>query len=148
MSEKKLKPCPFCGEKEEIKMDLSMHGVCYYCLECWAESRRGENSQHAAEYWNSRPIEDALRARIKELEAIKAEQDYVIKQCATWVSGENGCPKCENPNFPCEEEDCWNKDEDNTGLDFEPKYCENEDGCWVKYYRWKYKQKFEKKAGE
>lgn len=67
VSEETLEPCPFC-RCEDIEIDIALYGVCYYCMECGAESRRGKNSQEAAEYWNSRPIEDALRKRVEELE--------------------------------------------------------------------------------
>ena len=56
MSEK-LKPCPFCGGTNictEKGINLN------YCDNCSAESN--------IEHWNTRPIEDALNARIAELE--------------------------------------------------------------------------------
>lgn len=56
MSEK-LKQCPFCGGTKictEKSINLN------YCDNCSAESN--------VEHWNTRPIEDELRARIAELE--------------------------------------------------------------------------------
>lgn len=56
-----LKPCPFCGGgniHEEKKVDL------VYCTECG-----GEFHTDLGGSWNSRPIEDALKTRIAELEA-------------------------------------------------------------------------------
>ena len=53
-----LKPCPFCGGTNictEKGINLN------YCDSCSAEAN--------IEHWNNRPIEDALRARIAELEA-------------------------------------------------------------------------------
>ena len=53
-----LKPCPFCGGTKictEKSINLN------YCDNCSAESN--------IEHWNTRPIEDALRLRIAELEA-------------------------------------------------------------------------------
>lgn len=58
--EAKLKPCPFCGGAKictEKSINLN------YCDSCSAESN--------VEHWNTRPIEDELRARIAELEAEK-----------------------------------------------------------------------------
>ena len=52
-----LRPCPFCGGTNictEKGINLN------YCDSCSAEAN--------IEHWNKRPIEDALRARIAELE--------------------------------------------------------------------------------
>ena len=52
-----LQPCPFCGGTKictEKSINLN------YCDNCSAESN--------VEHWNTRPIEDALHARIAELE--------------------------------------------------------------------------------
>jgi len=54
-----LKPCPFCGGTKictEKSINLN------YCDNCSAESN--------IEHWNTRPIEDALNARIAELEGL------------------------------------------------------------------------------
>ena len=53
-----LKPCPFCGgTKICTEKGINLN----YCDNCSAESN--------VEHWNTRPIEDELRARIAELEA-------------------------------------------------------------------------------
>ena len=53
-----LKPCPFCGgTKICTEKGINLN----YCDNCSAESN--------VEHWNTRPIEDALNARIAELEA-------------------------------------------------------------------------------
>jgi len=59
MSEE-LRPCPFCGGKNVLSTELQ-DGLPFiaYC-QCGAENE--------AENWNTRPIEDALKARIAELE--------------------------------------------------------------------------------
>ena len=57
-----LQPCPFCGGTNictEKGINLN------YCDSCSAEAN--------IEHWNNRPIEDALRARIAELEALVDE---------------------------------------------------------------------------
>ena len=57
MSEE-LRPCPFCGgTKICTEKGINLN----YCDNCSAESN--------IEHWNTRPIEDALNARIAELEA-------------------------------------------------------------------------------
>ena len=56
MSEE-LRPCPFCGgTKICTEKGINLN----YCDNCSAESN--------VEHWNARPIEDALNARIAELE--------------------------------------------------------------------------------
>ena len=52
-----LRPCPFCGgTKICTEKGINLN----YCDNCSAESN--------VEHWNTRPIEDALNARIAELE--------------------------------------------------------------------------------
>ena len=56
-----LKPCPFCGgTKICTEKGINLN----YCDNCSAESN--------VEHWNTRRIEDALNARIAELEAENA----------------------------------------------------------------------------
>ena len=52
-----LKPCPFCGgTKICTEKGINLNN---YCDNCSAESN--------VEHWNTRPVEDALNARISEL---------------------------------------------------------------------------------
>ena len=52
-----IKPCPFCGgTKICTEKGINLN----YCDNCSAESN--------VEHWNTRPIEDALKQRIAELE--------------------------------------------------------------------------------
>ena len=51
-----LKPCPFCGEPVEFNKFAEK----VVCEDCGATIY--------SDYWNTRPIEDALNARIAELE--------------------------------------------------------------------------------
>ena len=61
-----LRPCPFCGSAD-IRTEPGIN--LNYCDKCSAEAN--------IEHWNNRPIEDALNARIAELEeenaALKAK---------------------------------------------------------------------------
>lgn len=62
MSEE-LKPCPFCGDMP-ASMKAELDGKKRYgCKNCTP------NLWYTPERWNTRPIEDALNARIAELEA-------------------------------------------------------------------------------
>lgn len=81
-----LKPCPFCGGK--AFWDSEFSGV--YC-HCGAEITFCESDKEAAEKWNSRPIEDALKEENKRLREALAEikktvesaQDPVYPFCVT-----------------------------------------------------------------
>ena len=65
-----LKPCPFCGSKAEL---ITQHRLLAYFVECANEqcsgSVQGDTEDEVVSAWNARPIEDALNARIAELEA-------------------------------------------------------------------------------
>jgi len=70
-----LRPCPFCGERVYIDYDyveLSCQQeieTVVMCKECGAMSKpSAAGNLGADQYWNTRPIEDALQARIDELE--------------------------------------------------------------------------------
>ena len=63
-----LKPCPFCGNEAQVNT-WTMHGITE--SRCFCSNSDCPNSVRtvALEQWNTRPIEDALHARIAELEA-------------------------------------------------------------------------------
>jgi hypothetical protein len=56
-----LKPCPFCGEQVYPPLASSLDDGYTRCISCGAKMQRSR--------WQSRPIEDALRKRIAELES-------------------------------------------------------------------------------
>ena len=65
-----LKPCPFCG-KPPSKTANNIPCFYYECEnpKCHAaEMGWHDTEQEAIDAWNNRPIEDALQARIDELE--------------------------------------------------------------------------------
>ena len=66
MCEQEIKPCPYCGSTDIKLHDEITHAV--WCQECFAEMP-SIDIESAVELWNTRPIEDELRARIAELEA-------------------------------------------------------------------------------
>lgn len=68
-----LKACPFCGESD---VDVaSSHIVdadgrkknAVYCNDCFSEGPPVSDGESAADAWNTRPIEDALRAENEKL---------------------------------------------------------------------------------
>lgn len=69
-----LKPCPFCGkETAEVECDGAFWWV--KCQSCgasghvyWFILNNGNARDIVIDNWNTRPIEDALNARIAELE--------------------------------------------------------------------------------
>jgi len=94
MSEE-LRPCPFCGgTKICTEKGINLN----YCDNCSAESN--------VEHWNNRPIEDALNARIAELEAHIAalEEAAEIEELgAQEAERKEFCPNCE-AETPCTHE--------------------------------------------
>ena len=65
MSEE-LRPCPFCGKEPHI--DANYHLFSCQNKDCIADATNYEATMGFFEQWNTRPIEDALNARIAELE--------------------------------------------------------------------------------
>jgi Lar family restriction alleviation protein len=64
-----LKPCPFCGDPDANATHCNDLGWFVVCASCGASGPTSEEGRDAAESaWNDSPIEDALRARIAELE--------------------------------------------------------------------------------
>lgn len=66
-----LKPCPFCGgEAFYIKIMGNYdkpHEI--YCSKCDGAITEGRSEKQVVTNWNTRPIEDALNARIAECES-------------------------------------------------------------------------------
>ena len=71
MSEAELKPCPFCGRSGAI-LDEPLNEDEYGCFcnaLCGAIGPCDEDGEKAVEFWNTRPIEDALLKRAEAAEA-------------------------------------------------------------------------------
>lgn len=75
MSEE-LRPCPFCGGEAQVNT-WTMRGITE--SRCFCSNSDCPNSVRtvALEQWNTRPIEDALHARIAELEALVQQLIWV-----------------------------------------------------------------------
>ena len=78
MSEE-LRPCPFCGGEAE----LCYSEVDTFCRKC--------NVMQETELWNTRPIEDALRLRIAELEAELKITDELLKEATETIGAVVAC---------------------------------------------------------
>ena len=78
MSEE-LRPCPFCGGEAE----LCYSEVDTFCRKC--------NVMQETELWNTRPIEDALNARIAELEAELKITDELLKEATETIGAVVAC---------------------------------------------------------
>ena len=74
-----LKPCPFCGGEAE----LCYSEVDTFCRKC--------NVMQETELWNTRPIEDALNARIAELEAELKITDELLKEATETIGAVVAC---------------------------------------------------------
>jgi hypothetical protein len=61
-----LKPCPFCNSDPKLEGDDHWwYAVC----RCGADGGADQTAKKAIEIWNTRPIEDALRAQLAEAQA-------------------------------------------------------------------------------
>ena len=61
-----LKPCPFCGSTVGTKRKDNW----VKCCDCSARGSQELDRDTAHISWNNRPIEDALKARVEELEKL------------------------------------------------------------------------------
>jgi hypothetical protein len=77
MSEE-LKPCPFCGKEQSEENFFSCDGYPQACG-CWETTHSGEE---AVNVWNTRPIEDELRAEI-------ARRDEIITRLKERINDNN-----------------------------------------------------------
>ena len=64
----KLKPCPFCGKKRHLRFEPFEGSTDTGIVVCICGASYTTIEQGAD--WNTRPIEDDLRNRIAELEAL------------------------------------------------------------------------------
>ena len=88
-----LKPCPFCGAEvqddergEKYPRKSPMGGWIIHCECCGASLSQFRKSGKGEISWNTRPIEDALTARIAELE----EENNRLQDA--WFRDETICP--------------------------------------------------------
>lgn len=88
-----LKPCPFCNvdveparhhetERHIITGDAWVTNF-VACVECGSRSGGSIRPEHADEEWNTRPIEDELRA---ERDTLRAERDALREALAELVA--------------------------------------------------------------
>jgi len=83
MSEK-LKPCPFCGNKN-IRKNFGIFPE-LFCSECEATIYAYDEHEDLAKSWNTRPLEDALQARIAELQdEINKVNEILIDYMGEWA---------------------------------------------------------------
>ena len=90
-----LRPCPFCGESVELDYsELPNRKHWFITCECCGMMYQSSISQrkYVKVDWNNRHIEDALNARIAELEAAQKEALSLL-------------PELERGHYYCD--DCW-----------------------------------------
>lgn len=77
-AESDLKPCPFCGGQASYRpMNDKYYRV--YCALCGASQNTHETKDEEVESWNARPIEDALRAEVADLQHRLTLPDPVLE---------------------------------------------------------------------
>lgn len=77
-----LKGCPFCGE----------HAAEAGGVGCLNRKCEGSRLQLPRRTWNTRPIEDALRAKVSELTRLLGEAEEAIREAPIETDG-SGCFK-------------------------------------------------------
>lgn len=65
MSEIELKPCPVCGSE-----NVTSAAGFVVCKNCNVSTAIGVTQEESNRLWNTRPLEDALRARAEKAEAM------------------------------------------------------------------------------
>lgn len=107
-----LKQCPFCGSDvwpvEHIDLSIIKHFWRVECLDsdCEAEGiscTSYDSAEDAARIWNTRPVEDALRAENEELRAKWQSVPWKAIKAVLWHMP-NGVPFA-----PYREIDEWRK---------------------------------------
>lgn len=75
-----LKPCPFCGGNRFEPFHNGEHAH-YFICECTAESPYKNSKEEAIKAHNTRPVEDALRERVKRLEeALRSAESFIKRR--------------------------------------------------------------------
>ena len=98
---KELKPCPFCGETSlTIEDNQKVRDVHVLCKDCGEKTSFDGIRYSVAGRWDCRPVEDALKRRIKELEAENGRLREALKEIAEFANDEYwkripdpSCPK-------------------------------------------------------
>jgi len=63
-----LKACPFCGSTDLATESFGERRHCVVCEKCECSTGYMLDDDEAIEAWNTRPLEDALRAEIAQLQ--------------------------------------------------------------------------------
>ena len=99
-----LKACPFCGSTDLATESFGERRHCVVCEKCECSTGYMLDDDEAIEAWNTRPLEDALRAelefakndlatRLTELAAAQAEVERLRDLTASHAM--KLCPGCE-----------------------------------------------------
>jgi len=73
-----LKACPFCGKEMSEDNFFSCDGYPKACG-CWEKTH---SAQEAVAVWNTRPLEDALRAEVARLTAENSKLDAMVDKAS------------------------------------------------------------------
>lgn len=100
----KLKPCPFCGETENIltEFDSDCNVRITHCDNCGAKSNWGNSEEDAKEEWNKRhggwikcsdrmPTDVLDMQDFKQIKVLVSTKNNLVKTCLyRWIRDYNG----------------------------------------------------------
>jgi hypothetical protein len=88
-----LKPCPFCNSDPKLEGDDHWwYAVC----RCGADGGADQTAKKAIEIWNTRPIEDALRAQLAEAQAEVDRLTVQLEEAGKALSGLGYTPSADD----------------------------------------------------
>lgn len=99
-----LKPCPFCGLKPNLNEAVTYQNgekssAFVRCPHCGLAYSFGDKNEQAVSRWNTRPIEDALRAENERLRAALAWYADISNYSKHGVPGRIVSKPCGNPKW-------------------------------------------------
>lgn len=87
-----LKPCPFCNEPMSEDNFYSCDGYPKACG-CWEHTKTADDAEKV---WNTRPIEDALRAQLAEAQAEVDRLTVQLEEAGKALSGLGYTPSADD----------------------------------------------------
>lgn len=89
-----LKPCPFCGEKDNIEVFVKYDDCFIACTKCCANGPYKHTEEEAVEAWNTRYQENVVKIEVPTFDAEK-----LVKEAIRQMKGGVIDADCSNSNI-------------------------------------------------